>query len=175
MFERTRTDNIEVQAAPVEVTLDSGEVLAGRLMVPAGRTIVDMLNGQASFLEFEPYEGERTYLSKAGLRNVRMLAKRAPDLASRTRDLDGFDPARILGVAAGASLEDAKAAWHRLSKLYHPDRYASADLPGEVREYLAGMARRINSAYAALETSHRARMRDAEMRSAPIYTSGARA
>jgi cation transport regulator ChaB len=175
MFERTRTDNIEVQATPVEITLDSGEVLAGRLLILAGRTIVDMLNGQASFLEFEPYEGERIFVSKAALRNVRLLSKRAPDLAGRARDVDGFDPAGILGIPSGASLDDAKAAWHRLSKIYHPDRYASADLPDEVREYLASMARRINTAFAALETAHRARRRAAEQRSTPIFTSAARA
>ena len=34
-------------------------------------------------------------------------------------------------------MADAKAAYHARSRVYHPDRYASAELPNEVREYLA--------------------------------------
>ncbi len=48
-------------------------------------------------------------------------------------------------------------------------------LPPEVADYLDAMARRINAAYAALETTMQAPRRVAAQRSQPIYTSGGRA
>ena len=92
----------------------------------------------------------------------------------RVRDLDGFDPQSILGVPSNASFDDIRAAWHRLAKIYHPDRYSNAELPGEVREYLASMARRVNAAYAALEAPQLAVKRSSAARAAPIYTSSTR-
>ena len=46
-------------------------------------------------------------------------------------------------------------SYFALAKAYHPDRYATAELPEEVRDYLAAMARRINAAHAALEVPER--------------------
>ena len=58
---------------------------------------------------------------------------------------------------------------------YHPDRYAQADLPNEVREYLAAMARKINAAFAALETADKARNKRAPSdRVVAVHTSGTR-
>ncbi len=53
---------------------------------------------------------------------------------------------------AGASRDEVRQAYLRLAKAYHPDRYASVELPEEVRDYLSAMARRVNAAHAALET-----------------------
>ena len=47
--------------------------------------------------------------------------------------------------------EQAREAYLKLAKLYHPDRYAAADLPREVRDYLAVMVRRINAAHDAVQ------------------------
>jgi curved DNA-binding protein CbpA len=89
--------------------------------------------------------------------------------------LNDFDPFAILGVTADSSHDEVKSAWHRLSKTYHPDRYAAAELPAEVLDYLSAMARRINSAYAALEAPVAAERRAASLRATPIYTSRPRA
>jgi DnaJ-domain-containing protein 1 len=105
------------------------------------------------------------------VRNVRLISvARGPSLAARAHDMDGFDPHTILGVPASAAFEEVKSAWHRLSKRYHPDRFANVELPEEVAEYLAVMARRVNAAYSALETAHLSRKRVAEARAAPIYS-----
>lgn len=175
MFERNKVDNVDQAAVPVELTIDTGEVLTGRLLISIGRNLFEVLNSEGSFLEFEPYGGDKAYIAKAAVRNVRLISvTRAPGLAARARDLDGFDPHTILGVPAAATFDDIKIAWHRLSKRYHPDRFANVELPEEVSEYLAVMARRVNAAFAALETAHLSRKRIAEGRAVPIYASGAR-
>ncbi|MAI46621.1 MAG: hypothetical protein CMB79_12295 [Filomicrobium sp.] len=55
------------------------------------------------------------------------------------------------------------------SKKYHPDRYAQADLPDEVRDYLQTMARRVNTAYETLQSSLPA---ERAVRSEPVWQSG---
>jgi hypothetical protein len=57
-----------------------------------------------------------------------------------------------------------------MAKAYHPDRYATAELPQEVSDYLAAMARRINAAHAALETP----IKRQAARPEPVFTSPGR-
>lgn len=176
MFERNKIDNVVLNGIPVEITTDAGETLGGRIPVGMGRSLPDVLNGQGSFVEFEPWGGEAMLLAKTSLRTVRLLQVPRPEnLKARAAVSDGFDPFGVLGVSAGSALEDVKSAWHRLSKAYHPDRYASAELPQEVVDYLGAMARRINAAYAALEGPLLANRKAVGMRAAPIFTSQARA
>ncbi len=170
MFERNKVDTVEQQSVAVELTIDGGEILSGRAMVGIGRTLAGALNGADMFIEFEPWGGERVLISKATIRAVKIVQAAKPEsLKSRVAAMDGFDPHTILGVKAGASLEEIKSAWHRLSKTYHPDRYASAELPIEVLDYLAAMARRVNAAYAALEGPLHASRKAAALRSAAVY------
>lgn len=173
MFERNKIDsNIQQGAIPAKVTLDDGEIIKGRFIAAVGRGFGDILNGTGSFFEFEPYGGERSFIAKSSIRAVQLIGvPSGPSLNSRLKDADGFDPFVILGVRPGASQEDIRAAYHALAKTYHPDRYASAELPGEVREYLASMARRINAAYAALDEQLKTTRRAVQARTDAVYTS----
>lgn len=174
MFERTRVDNAPEQSAvPVEVVLADGTLVKGKLLVSAGKTLADALNGTAAFIEFEPYGGERTFLAKGQLASVQLVGvPKAANLSVRTREGDSFNPHAILGVPCNAGWEEVRAAYHKLAKSYHPDRYASAELPAEVQDYLAIMARRVNAAYAALEAPRQAsRIPTAAARAAAVYTS----
>ena len=172
MFERNRIDNVpEPSAVTVEVALVDGTIARGKLLVPAGKTIADALNGAGAFIEFEPYGGERSFLAKAQLASITPVrVPKASNLRARIGDPDGFDPHAVLGLAAGASHEVARQAYFRLAKAYHPDRYATAELPEEVRDYLAAMARRVNAAHAALEVPQKRQA----MREEPIFTSPGR-
>ncbi len=175
MFERNKIDSVEQQSVAVDLTLDGGDTLSGRALVGMGRTLMGSLNGPDMFIEFEPWGGERVLISKSTIRSVKVVQAAKPEsLKTRVASLDGFDPHTILGVKASASLEEVKSAWHRLSKAYHPDRYASAELPTEVLDYLAAMARRVNAAYAALEGPLQARRRAAALRTDAVYTSAPR-
>jgi len=169
MFERNRVDNLpEPSAVPVEIALADGAIVRGKLLVPAGKTIADALNGGGGFIEFAPYAGERCFLAKAQLASVKPVGvPSVPNLGARLSDAGGFDPHAVLELAAGASREEARQAYFRLAKDYHPDRYATVELPKEVRDYLAAMARRINAAHAALEAPAKRQA----VREEPIFTS----
>ena len=172
MFDRNRSDYIpEPNAVPVEAALADGTTARGKVLVPMGKSLADVLNGVGGFLEFEPYGGERGFLAKAHLASVTPAGiPRAPNLGARLGDAGGFDPHVVLGLAAGASREELRQAYFRLAKAYHPDRYATAELPEEVRDYLAAMARRINAAHAALE----APLKRQAAREEPVFTSPGR-
>lgn len=176
MFERNKIDNVpEPSAVPVELTLTDGTLAKGKLLVPMGKTLADLLNGGGGFVEFEPYGGERRFVAKGQLGSVRPVGvPKSPNLAARAEGLDSFNPHAILGVAQDAAWDDVRQAYHRLAMTYHPDRYASAELPAEVIEYLYVMARRVNVAYAALETPHQLSKTAAAVRSAAVYSSPVR-
>ena len=175
MFERNKVDNINHQtqqiAVAAEVTFDTGDVAAGQFLIHASRPFAEVLNGASPFVEFEVYGEPRRWIAKSTLRDVKLVTvPKAGTLQARASDIDGFEPHRVLGVDASTDWAGVRAAYHTLSKIYHPDRYASADLPPEVQDYLAAVARRINLAYMALETKHNT-VKAVAQRAAPIYES----
>jgi DnaJ domain len=166
MFDRSRSGSDGPLC--VEITLDDGRRLTGKLLVPPGRSLTEALNGAATFMEFESFSGERTFIAKLALRVVKPMQETpAPILGAGLHGGNGFNPFSILGVSAEAGRDEVRQAYLRLAKTYHPDRYAAADLPAEVREYLAAMARRINAAWDAAEV---ARQKPAA-RPEPAFTS----
>lgn len=156
MFERIRPDNADHVALPVELQLLDGTVAKGKVMAPIGRTLADVLNGSGNFLAFEPYGGEQSFIAKSRLAEVRPLGvPKGVNLKAKLASCEPLNPYAVLGVAAGASHDEVRKAYFALAKAYHPDRYASAELPPEVLEYLFTMVRRINAAYAALDGARR--------------------
>jgi hypothetical protein len=158
----------------VEIGLVSGEQTKGKLMVPVGRSPLEVLNGLGAFIEFEPYGGERQFLAKTQIAAMRLAGVPQRPSLSPAYANDDFDPHTILGVPRGCAWEDIRQAYLRLSKTYHPDRYSNAMLPDEVRTYLETMARRLNAAYAALEATKRAVEQSPMPRYAPVFTSAPR-
>jgi hypothetical protein len=179
MFERVKVDNIspiQTVAVPAEVTLDDHSVLRGKFITPQGRALPDLLNGAIAFVEFEPYGGERRLFAKSSIRSVKIVnVPGTGQLARRHNEIDTFDPYAVLGIKSGAPFDEVKTAYHRLAKIYHPDRYSAAELPPEVREYLAAMVRRINAAFSALEAPHQMVKKSTADRAEAVYTSRPRA
>lgn len=169
MFERSRVDNVpDLTAMPVEAVFVDGTVVRGKLLVPATKSMGDVLNGSGTFVEFEPYGGERSFIAKAQIASIKMLGvPKVPNLNARLRDFDGFDPFAVLGVAPGATKDEIRQAYVAFAKVYHPDRYAAAELPTEVIEYLFAMARRVNAAHAALNVEQKKQA----VRQEPVFTS----
>ena len=175
MFERNRVDAPSTKrdkTVPVELALDNGRVLKGRFFLTATRHVYEELNGGGGFLDFEPYEGPRELISKTCLRSVRVSEVPRPASLPARNANDDFDPYAVLGVPRGAPLEVIREAYHRLSKLYHPDRYATTDLPEEVAAYIDAMSRRINAAFAALEKPAQKAREINRARTEPIYQRG---
>ena len=173
MFERNRIDNPQQHAAvAAEITLTNGDVAKGLFHITAARSITDVLNSAAQFLDFERYDGDRSLIAKSTIAGIKLISvPQAGSLKARIRDGDAFDPRSILGVASDAPWDDIRHAYLALSKTYHPDRFAGVALPGEVRDYLAAMARRMNTAYAALEAPQQSARRAVVEKAQPIFTS----
>jgi hypothetical protein len=151
----------------VEIILEGGRELSGKLIVPPGRTLAEVLNGGASFIEFRPAAGDRTFIAKAALRSVRPTSgPPAPDLWAGPAEGGNFDPFAILGIKPGTPHEQVRDAYLRMAKVYHPYRYAAADLPREVHDYLSAMVRRINAAYDAVQAAQR----KPAAKDAPVFT-----
>jgi hypothetical protein len=166
MFNRGSRERAEGPVS-VEITLEDGHELQGTLVVPPGRSLTEVLNGTSTFIEFEPIRGERMFIAKSALQAVRpMNVPAAPSLGPKTADAGTLDPAAVLGVKADAGREEVREAYLNLAKAYHPDRYASAELPLEVHDYLSAMARRINAAYDAWQAAHKRRAAKQE----PVFT-----
>jgi DnaJ domain len=171
MFDRSKSDNpVELGGVTVDITLTNEETIKGKMVMPVSRSAADAVNGPGQFIEICPFAGERQYIAKTSIRMLRLVPVPKAVLGEAIRDLDGFDPHRILGLGHDASWDDTRHAYLKLSKVYHPDRFATADLPPEVADYLSGMARRINAAFAALEDGRDRTVRRAD-RVQPIYQS----
>jgi hypothetical protein len=155
MFDRGSRERTEGPVT-VQIVLEGGEELQGKLLVPPGRALSDVLNSTAPFVEFEPTEGDRMFIAKSALQSVQPTSVPAkPDLWAGSAEPSNFDPFAVLGLKAGATREEARDAYVRMAKIYHPDRYAAVELPREVRDYLAAMVRRINAAHQVLESAQR--------------------
>src|SRR5262245_42028269 len=113
MFERSKVDNApDMTALPVEAVFVDGTIVRGKLLVQTTKTMADVLNAPSAFVEFEPYGGERTHIAKAQLASIKLMGvPKLPNLNARLRDLDGFDPYAVLGIAHGASREQIREAY----------------------------------------------------------------
>jgi len=176
MFERNKVDNSSSFSANQSViaamiTLADGDILSGNFLIPASRTINECLNGESHFLEFQPLAGPKRFIAKRSIRSV-TLADAAPTSAldSKRPQNGAFDPYMTLGVERDAEWEEIREAYVRLAKTYHADRFASLDMPVEVRDYMEQMSKRINAAYTLLEAPRLVK-RKIEMRPAPVYVS----
>ena len=171
MFDRGSRDEAGGPVA-VEITLEDGQVLHGKLLVPPGRGLSDVLNAASPFVEFEPVSGDRMFIAKSALQAVKPTnVPSAPELWAGPTQGSTFDPFAVLGIKPGSTREQAREAYVRLAKIYHPDKYAAVELPREVRDYLSVMARRVNAAHQAVEAAQRKQFAKEE----PVYTQTGRA
>jgi len=157
MFERNRIDrgnpNDRITAL-VELVLDGGETVSGRLHFPSTRTLGEEINSGSGYVDFETLAGDRYFLAKQSIHVIKpSQIPRADHLTRGQGRADAFNPWVVLGVAETASKDEIREAYHRQVKQYHPDRFANLALPPEVKDYINAMSRRVNSAYAALNAS----------------------
>ncbi|MFM2422022.1 MAG: hypothetical protein RL291_552 [Pseudomonadota bacterium] len=172
MFERNRIDSGEQGTISVILTYDDGETATGRLVLPVSKTLGDVINGAQTFLEFEPYGEERSFIAKSRISSIKAAAPGRPTaIGQRLKDIDGFDPYEVLGIEQDAPWDTVRAAYFKLAMVYHPDRYATAQLPDEVVNYLGAMARRINAAYTTLEAKYTVKKPVQSTLQTPIYVS----
>jgi curved DNA-binding protein CbpA len=68
---------------------------------------------------------------------------------------NSHDPYTILGVPKSADAAEARGAYLKMTKLYHPDQFNSVRLPDEVVRYLAAMFDRSNTVYNLIKSRSR--------------------
>jgi hypothetical protein len=141
-----------VKAVPVTITKLDGSVVRGRVLLTPHGTLEDAVNGGRSFVTLEVYGGGKALIAKEQILSIEASHVPKPSDANAHNGSanSSSDPYDVLGVPRGAPLAEVRRAYHRLAKLYRPDRHASALLTNEVNVYLASMERRVNAAYATL-------------------------
>lgn len=143
----------KVNRTTVAITLLDGTMLTASLRLPLSNKLGDALNNGDVFLDVVTPAGEQHYISKPSIRSVRpMEMPRAEqlDLDGRVAGLATADPHAILKVGLSASADEIKHAYHRMARLYHPDRIASYELPEEIKDYMRAMLVQINLAFEQL-------------------------
>lgn len=165
MFERNRVDNRAETLIAVEVTLADGSAVSGRAVLSPGKGVHKLLEGDEGFIYIDSFAGEGHFIPKTDIRGLKVLTSiKSQTVTLAIPDARNFDPYRVLGLEKGAAFDAIREAYHRLSKLYHPDRYASVELPREVKTYLEGMSKNVNAAFVALK--------HVGQKSEPVFTRG---
>lgn len=143
------------QRTLVLLTMTDGSKLMASLKLAMSGKLADTLNSADRYLDVLGPEGEQFFLAKE--RVFRIAAANPPkaELNLNRRGSDGrpFNPWAVLGVSREAGPEEIQTAYRTLVKMYHPDRFASLDLPQEMKDYAAAMLARINIAHDQLAVS----------------------
>lgn len=152
MFERQRTSATpRTNRQQVKLTMTDGEVIHAGVALPLSGRLLDAMNNADGFLDIETAEGQSYLIAKHTVRKVEPVEiPRVDHLAKRTADVSVFDPYAVLGVSRTTEPEALKHAYHAMARKYHPDRFATFDLPQEMRDYASAMLVRINLAYEQL-------------------------
>ena len=142
-----------INRTTVGITLADGSLVTAAIRLPLSNKLGDALNNGEPFLDAITAGGEQQFIAKAAIRSVRAMEMPKPeqlDLAGRAESLATADPHAVLKVARTASPEEIRHAYHRMARLYHPDRIASYELPDEIKDYARAMLVRINLAFEQL-------------------------
>ena len=154
MFERNRVDQrsqFNTVDRPVQITLNDGTEIRARMVMRETRRLADEINEGGGFIELYPYGGDPVMLAKSSVRSIQETNVPVADqLANRQSMQAKFDPYEMLGLPRGADGPAVRAAYHKLAKIYHPDRFSAMDVPDEILEYVCAVSRRLNVAYSEL-------------------------
>jgi hypothetical protein len=143
----------KVNRTLVAITLSDETVMTVSVRMPLSNRLGDALNTPDPFLDVVTAGGEQQFIAKSAIRAVRSMEIPKADqlnLEARQAGFADLDAHAVLGVGREAPPEEIRQAYHRMARLYHPDRIASYDLPGEIKDYARAMLVRINLAFEQL-------------------------
>ncbi len=149
MLSRDQAYNSETRAIPVLITYDDGTEVQGSLNIPKLAELSEILSNAVPFLMFSYFDGRTVFVASSKIRSVQVI--NCQKIKPLTTIEGNFDPYQILGVSPSDDAPTIRKAFHRLTKLYHPDKFAAHESPDEIMNYIKAMSQRINLAYAAIE------------------------
>jgi DnaJ domain len=140
------------QRALAKITLTDGKSQIVSVKLPMSGKLTDAFNNTEAFIDIISGDGTQQVINKAIVARAEAADPPRAGLNQQRRSSDksGFNPYAVLGIEKSASAEEMRNAYLALVKTYHPDRYASLDLPQEMKDYAAAMQARINMAYQQL-------------------------
>ena len=158
MFERGVVTDRKKRRIGVVLTMDDGSVVRGNV-IGAHSSLGEILSNGSTFLELAETDGKPVFLAMSSIRKIEFSSLPKADQLSRQENMaESSNPYQILGVSPDVDESELARAYHRLTRLYHPDRMASLELPAEITEYASAMQKRFNTAFAELsETLKRRR------------------
>lgn len=146
MLNLREAKQIDVAAS---IRLMDGTILNGYVNCGLTGKLENVLSAENSFVEYTSKDGQKRFIGRHQIASVEpMDVLRSPSL--RATEAGVADPYTVLGIYKGCTLEQAKDAYHRLSKMYHPDRWTGDDIPSEIVTYVSDKFRQINAAFTAL-------------------------
>ncbi len=130
----------------------------GRLFADDRAVLEDLLGGlfHIALADGEVCPAEDAYLREVTLLFGFGLADYTRIRATHVGPPPEDDPHAILGVTAGASVDEIRGAYHRLVREHHPDVLISQGLPPEIMTRATARVARINAAHDQLLKEHAA-------------------
>jgi hypothetical protein len=143
------SSSTQTQRSMAKLTLVDGKALIVSVKLPISGKLADAFNGTDTFIDIISGDGTQQIINKSTIARAEAVEppKAALNQQRRSADKSHFNPYAVLGVEKTASSEDIRSAFVALVKIYHPDRFASLDIPQEMKDYAAAMQARINMAY----------------------------
>lgn len=144
----------KVNRMPVLITMSDGTLINAAVRLTLSNKLTDALSTSDLFLDILTEDGEQQFVSKSAIRLIRASDGPQPtqqEAGSRPFATGPVDPYSTLKLQRDASPEDIKKAYHKMVRLYHPDRMASFDLPEDMKEYARDMLVRVNLAFEKLK------------------------
>ena len=149
MFESNES-KAKSNRALVSVTLTGGEVMTVSVRLPLTSKLNDAVNGAEPFLDVLEGDGRQSFIAKHSIRRIELIDVPKINQMNQLRrnsDRTVFDPYTVLGVERSAGQPDIRQAYLQMVRKYHPDRFATFELPKEMTEYAAAMLVRVNLAH----------------------------
>ena len=140
------------QRSMAKLTLTDGKSLIVSVKLPLSGKLTDAFNSAETFIDIITGDGAQQVINKSIIARAETIdpPKAGLNQQRRAADKSGFNPYAVLGIEKTTTPEDIRAAYVALVKIYHPDRFASLDIPQEMKNYAAAMQARINMAYQQL-------------------------
>ncbi len=131
---------------PASIRLTDGAILVGTVNCGITGKLENVLSLDNSFVEFTSRDGHQRFITRHQIASIEPM-ETVKVSTLHAANVGVSDPLATLGLFGEVTLEQAKDAFHRLSKMYHPDKYSGEDMPREIARYASEKFREINAAY----------------------------